>query len=150
MMLDSGHQVENDMIRRRNASKATMARFEMKPFSWKTASTCIHLARFHAANMGHDVPLVPRFRSPLGARRALQATGHDSLASLLDSLFPVIIPAMMVLGDLAMLPGDEDDGMGAILIHGGGRVLMGWHGTEADRITPIAEAMGAVTRAWRL
>ena len=62
-----------ELDRRALAVRNTQSRFEGQPFDWARAATCIHLVRFHARQMGHRVPTVPRFRSALTARRDYSA-----------------------------------------------------------------------------
>lgn len=56
------------------ATQAVIDRFRDKPFSWAGAN-CIALARMQAKGLGHVVPPVPRFRSALGAQRAMAKRG---------------------------------------------------------------------------
>lgn len=77
----------------------------------------------------------------------MKAGGYETLADIFDGLsLPRIAPAAMLVGDLAMLPGE--DGFDAIVICAGGK-LLGWHGL-ADELTVIGEAVAHVTAAWRL
>lgn len=99
--------------------------------------------------MGHKLPPIPDIRSPTGARRALAATGHADLASLLDSLFPRVAPASMWIGDLALMEGA--DGLGGIVVAVGGKV-MGYHVDHLDlglvNIVPVGPS--PFIGAWRL
>jgi hypothetical protein len=137
-----------DLERRRVGTEATLAKYRLRPFDWASAATCIHLARSQARNLGHRPPAIPRFRSAVGARTALAAQGHGTLEALLDSLFPRIAPAAMLLGDLAALPGEGP--FPAIMIFDGGAKLLGWHGADPSGIKPVARAMGEIVGAWRL
>lgn len=134
------------------ATERTLDRYRARAFDWKSGNTCIHLARAQARNFGHTVPRMPPIRSALSARTALKATGFGSLEALLDSLFPRIAPAAMLIGDLAMTPGEDDDaaGFGAIYLFDGYHTLLGWHGTDPSGIRPVVRAMDQVTAAWRL
>lgn len=136
------------MIERVAATEKTLAKFRHRPFDWKHGTTCIHLARTQARNMGHRVPALPRFTSAIGARTALRSTGHETLEALLDSLFERIVPARMLVGDLAMLP--SDDAFGSVLIYDGLSKLLGWHPDAPDGIAPVAGAISDVRGAWRL
>ena len=98
----------NELQKRAKAVEATEQRFRDRPFDWAKAATCIHLVRFHAAQMGHSVPIVPKFRSAIGAKKALLATGWQTLPALLDSKFDRIPPAFMRVGDILAMPGDDD------------------------------------------
>ena len=129
------------------ATNKTMAKYRGRAFDWKDKATCIHLARTQLRNMGHKPPPIPQFGSTIGARRAMQGAGYETLADIFDGLsLPRIAPAAMLVGDLAMLPGE--DGFDAIVICAGGK-LLGWHGA-ADELTVIGEAVMHVTAAWRL
>lgn len=118
-----------EMERRRVATQKTMDRYSGKVFDWSTGVTCVHLARFHLRNMGHKPPTLPRFRSAMGAKKALQARDWGSVADMLGSLLPSIAPAEMALGDLAIVPGDA--GLDAIFVCAGPLKVFGW-ATDAD------------------
>lgn len=138
----------NELQLRVAATTATKERFEGRPFDWSKSATCIHLARYHAAKMGHKLPVVPRFGSALGARKALKAAGYDTLPDLLDGHFERIPPAFMRVGDLLALPGK--DGWHALAIKGSRVKYLGWHeeaeGCAIVDVHNISEAAGA----WRL
>jgi hypothetical protein len=141
----------NELQRRVAATHATQARFEGRPFDWRARGTCIHLLRYHAAQMGHRLPLVPRFRTPMGAMRALKAEGVGSLPELMDKYFPRIPAAQMLTGDVAAFPG-VGDGFDALMIYGQLRAVIGWHqdaeGCQIARLTD--EGYALCTGAWRL
>jgi hypothetical protein len=138
-----------ELLRRVAATERTFARFRHRAFDWRRGATCIHLARAHLRAMGHNPPPVPRFRSPLGARRAMAAAGYADMAAIFDGLGLVRIPPLaMLVGDLAVLPGDEG-GFEAIAVSAGG-MLLGWHGADLSRVQPIGEAIAKVTAAWRV
>lgn len=129
------------------ATIATEKKFRDKPFDWTKSATCIHLARFHAAKMGHKLPVVPRFRSALGAKKALRDVGHKSLPDLLDKYFMQIPPAFMRVGDLLANEGDE--GWHSLAIKGDKTKFLGWHESEPGCTimeVDITQAKGA----WRL
>jgi len=135
----------SELIRRADATRLTINKYRARPFDWKTRSTCIHMVRSHLRNMGHRPPAVPDFRSVIGARRALEKTGHKDLTALLDSLLPRIAPAEMLVGDIAVLPGDE--GMECIVISAGGK-LLGYHLDAPDGVKPLLATI-PLTAAWR-
>lgn len=135
-----------DLIRRQQATQATMDRYRRKVFDWKTGVTCVHLARFHLKAMGHKVPTVPRIRSALAAKRALESNGWAGVEAMLDSMLPRIAPAAMLLGDLATVPGS--DGMDCILVCAGPQVVMGWH-PEDGRFVTYQGGIGELASAWR-
>ena len=138
-----------DLAQRVEATEKVVARFRGRAFDWRKRRTCIHLARAQARALGHRPPAIPDFRSALGAKTALKATGHATLETLLDSLFPRIAPAAMWVGDLALMEGG--DGFDAIVICAGGKMI-GYHDDHlADGIVNL---MGVSERpfigAWRL
>lgn len=141
----------NDLQRRVAAVTATQARFSGKVFDWRKHATCVHLMRFHAAQMGHQMPTVPRFRSALGAMRALKAEGVETLPELMDKYFPRIPAAHMLAGDMATFPGDGG-GLDGLMIYGQLRAVLGWHPfsetCEYARLTE--EGYASCTGAWRL
>jgi hypothetical protein len=132
---------------RRAAVIATEARFKDRPFDWRKAATCIHLVRFHAAQMGHKLPIVPKFKSALGAKRALLSTGFQTLPALLDSRFQRIPPAFMRVGDVLAMPGD--DGFEGLLLKADKVKFLGWH-QDATGCEYMEIDMGAAIGAWRL
>lgn len=136
-----------ELERRRVATEKTLARYRGKVFDWRTGITCVHLARAHLRNMGHKPPTLPRFRSPLGAKKALKERGWVSVEAMLDSMLPRIVPAQMLLGDLAIVPGQ--DGMDSILVSAGPLKLMGWHPETGDFVL-YDDGISAVTGAWRV
>ena len=132
---------------RRAAVIATEARFKDRPFDWRKAATCIHLVRFHAAQMGHKLPVVPKFKSALGAKKALLSTGFQTLPALLDSRFQRIPPAFMRVGDVLAMPGDED--WHALVIKADKVKFLGW--TEHAVGCEYMEVdMGLAVGAWRV
>jgi hypothetical protein len=133
-----------DLNARADATRRTAAKYRAKPFSWANRATCIHLARTQLRNLGHMPPPIPDFRSALGARRALLRAGFSSVSDLLDSLLPRISPARMLVGDLAVIEGDE--GFDGIVVSAGGKML-GWNEADASglRILVVREYLGA----WR-
>ena len=99
--------------------------------------------------MGHKPPRVPDLRSALAATRALRATGHASIGALLDAMLPRIAPAAMLIGDLALMAGDE--AFDAVVVSAGGKVI-GYHADQLARglvnIVPIGPQ--PFIAAWRL
>jgi hypothetical protein len=115
-----------ELVRRADATTATMNKYRNKPFNWKAGTTCIHLLRFHLRQLGYKPEPLPRIRSAIGARRALDKRGWRHVGDMLDTLLPRVPGhASMALGDIAMLR--SGDGFGAITICAGPLKLMGWH-----------------------
>lgn len=141
----------NELQRRVAATQATQKRFEGKLFDWSTQGTCIHLLRFHAAQLGDQLPIVPRFRSLLGAKKALKAQGAATLSELMDKYFPRIPAADMLAGDVLAVPGLEGR-LDALMIYGQLRAVLGWQEEslkcQTARLTD--EGYRLHTGAWRL
>ncbi|USA39616.1 hypothetical protein NCF86_00180 [Pelagerythrobacter marinus] len=135
-----------ELERRRAATERTLARYRGKVFDWSKGVTCVHMARFHLKAMGHRPQTLPRFRSALGAKRALAAHGWESVEHMLDTMLPRIAPAQMMLGDLATVPGQ--DGLDCILICAGPFKLLGWH-PEDGTFVAYDGGNAEVSGAWR-
>jgi hypothetical protein len=137
----------HELERRRVATERTVAKYRARPFDWDGA-TCIHLARTQLRNMGHRPPRIPRFYSIIGARRSLKQAGASSIVELIDNLgLERIPPAMMLIGDLAVLPGDE--GFDSVVVCAGG-ALIGWTEDHHDGVMNLHDALPNVVAAWRL
>lgn len=127
----------------------TVAKYRAKPFDWRSRATCLHMARTHLRNFGHRPPPIPDFRSALGARKALDKAGFETVAALLDSLLPRIAPAAMWVGDLAILPGDA--GLDSICIADTAGKLIGWNEDDPSGVRPqMVLALENVVGAWRV
>ena len=139
-----------EIQRRVAAVQKTQARFQGKPFDWKKAATCIHLMSYHASKMGHNIRMVPRFRSALSAKRVLKEQGFDTLPELMDSYFERIPLAMMTQGDIAAFPGE--DGFESLMIYGQLRAFLGWHQDAPDcRYMRVgSDGYKACLGAWKL
>lgn len=136
-----------ELERRRVATEKTLDRYRGKVFDWSKGVTCVHLARFHLRNMGHKPETLPRFRSALGAKKALKERGWSSVADMLDSMMPRIAPAQMVLGDLAIVPGDA--GLDSIFICAGPLKVFGWREDRPDLVV-LDVGLDELTGAWRV
>ncbi len=136
----------NDLIRRQIATRKTLATYRAKTFDWMTGINCVALCRYHLRQMGHKLPTLPRIRSALAAKRALKERGWASVPAMLDSFLEPIAPAQMLLGDVAVVPGDA--GMDSILICAGPHKLLGWH-PETGAFVVYDGGIGEVTGAWR-
>lgn len=136
-----------ELERRKQATEATLERYRDKAFDWSTGITCVHLARFHLRNMGHKPPSLPRFRSALGAKKAMQERGWSSVTEMLDSMLTRIAPAQMMLGDLAVFEGDH--GLEAIMVCAGPQRVFGWREDEPGLVV-LGVGMEELTGAWRV
>lgn len=137
----------SEIERRTNATIKTQDRFKDKPFNLSGSGTCLHLVKFHAKNMGHKFPTIPRFRGVHGARRALKEAGYANLIEVMDSQFERISPAMAYIGDVVAFPGFDE--FEAFVIRGDVNKFLGWH-EEADGCTVMECDLNAALGAWRL
>lgn len=135
-----------NLAQRAAVTQATWDKYRGKPFDWKGA-TCVHVLRSHLRAMGHKPPKMPSFQSPVGARRALKAMGADDLAGLMRGLgLMEILPAEMIVGDIAILPGDE--AFEALTICAGNK-FMGFQ-EEAEGFTSMDIDRAAIKAAFRV
>jgi hypothetical protein len=134
------------LTERKKRTEKTLAKFQGRGFKWDGGATCIHLFRTHLKNMGHSVPVVPKFTTALGAKRAMDAAGFKDLEEMADSFLERIPPASMILGDVALMEGE--DLFDALVIHaGGGGKVFGWH-PESPTFTPLVPLQ--FKAAWRV
>lgn len=138
----------HELLRRQQATNATLARFRERQFDWRAGITCVHLARFHLRQMGHTPPPLPRLRSAIGARRAMRDGGWSNVSDLLDGLKTLqrVPPAYLMDGDLAVV--GSEDGLGAILICAGGGKFLGWR-DDADGMVLIDVQPHELDGTWR-
>lgn len=133
-------------LARRDRTDEVVARFRDALFCWGKAD-CVHLAREQLAAFGHDVPAVPKFSNPLGAKRALEKAGFADLAEMMDRHAQRIAPARMWLGDIAMLPGEPFD---ALAIYVGSNTIVAWSGNAPEPLRNIVVETADITAAWRV
>lgn len=136
-----------NLAERAAATQKTFDKFRGKPFSWKSAS-CAHLLRTHLRNMRHRPPAMPKFQSAVGAARALKEMGATDLSALLTGLgLMEITPAKMLVGDIAVLPGD--DGLfDAVVVSAGNGKFMGWHGA-GEGLQMMTDVLPHIKAAFR-
>lgn len=135
-----------EMLRRRDATQATLAWFAKRPFDWGKAATCVHMIRRHITKLGHRPPPMPAFRSALGAKKALQGKGWGSLSEMMDGVLPAIPPAHAVLSDVVELPSDDAVFGALCIVIGNGRV-MGYFEGAGDMLT-VMQPLAPPLRAW--
>lgn len=132
----------NDALRRHAALEKTLKKYRGRPFEWGKAD-CVLMLRSHLIAMGHKgLPKAPRYKDAVGAKRALQALGHDTVESLLDAHLARITPAAMLPGDVAVM---EGEGMAAVSICVG-RKVVGFHQSADGAVVMIPHEIKA---AWR-
>nr|WP_274616087.1 hypothetical protein [Sphingomonas sp. ACRSK] len=135
-------------MRRQQAAQAAVDRFKGQPLTYGK-NDCVRLAAFVLRKLGHRPQLAKAgtYSTALGAARALERAGFDSLASAVDGLgLPRIAPAAAWVGDLVLLPADGPFGGALSVAVGNGRVL-GYH--EAVEGADILQPVQYVT-AWRV
>lgn len=130
------------------ATNKTISKFRNRPFDWKSGATCVHLLRAQLLAMGHKPPRIPQFRSAHGARKALERMEHGNLAELLDSLLLRIPVSRMLVGDVALVPGEPP--FDAVVIYAGGSKVFGWHGASGSGLQSIDLNVTDYIGAWRL
>lgn len=130
--------------RRRAGAQATRDRFFGAEFDWASGMHCVKLAHAHLRNMGKRPPALPKVTSPAQARKALAERGWDSVSAMLDGLLERIPPAMMRVGDLAVVDGDE--GFESVLVFLGPRKLMGWLPEGLRAVVGFDDGGAAITR----
>lgn len=142
-------QITRHWQERATVTNQVLRRFRNKPFSWEGSANCVHLARAQMAAFGHQVPVVPKFRSPLGAKKAMAKRGFADLAAMMDAYALRISPAEMWPGDIAMLPGDEM--FDALVISDGHGMVLGWHGSDLSGLKAIKlNKADRILAAWRV
>lgn len=142
-----------DLIRRQQAVEKTKARFFGKEFKLGS-NDCWKLARHHLKAMGHPMPGSGRqYTTPAGAAFALKEKNCRNLADVMDLFLERIPPASMLLGDIALLRSEPEEGtafeLGTLMVHLGTTKALGWHPD-----TPILAVVdlidpAAVQAAWR-
>lgn len=137
----------NELLRRKEATEKTLGRYRGKAFDWATGVTCVHLARCQLRQMGHTPPTLPRFRSMLGAKKALVERGWANVSEMLDSMLPRIAPAQMLLGDIAALP--DEQGIGSLMVCAGPHKLLGWR-EDAPELVVLDVSLDELSGAWRV
>lgn len=135
-----------EMLRRKEATEATLAKYRGRPFDWNEGLTCVHLARFHLRQMGHKPPPLPRVKSLIGAKRALAKNGWGNVADMLDAFLPRIAPARMLLADVAVL--GSEDGIGSVFVAASAHKMIGWR-EDAPELVVLDVPAGQLAGAWR-
>ncbi len=142
-----------DLIRRQEATNRTIKKFRHLAFSWEGKATCAHLAAFHLRAMGHKSPLVPKFRTALGATRAMKAMGFETSEQILSSIKSIrrINPAFLKMGDLVTIAGaGELAEIGAMAICLGPLVLLGWREDHPKMVVLGDLTLDLLQSAWSL
>lgn len=139
-----------ELDRRREATQATLDKFRGLPFDWQEGRHCVRMAHYHLRQMGWrspKLPTIPRVRSPLAAKKALKDKGFDSVTEWLDSILERIPPAMMLLGDIAVVEGVG--GLDAVFVCAGPRRMFGWREDQPGAVV-LEVGLDEVQGAWRV
>ncbi|PZQ55259.1 MAG: hypothetical protein DI555_07865 [Novosphingobium pentaromativorans] len=133
--------------RRHAAIEATMAKFRDQPFQWGRVD-CARVAAFHLKQLGYKIAIskAGRYRTALGAAKALGRLGYASLSEMADGLGLVpIAPARMLLGDLAEIEGDSP--VGTVALYAGNGNVFAFHQDHEGLVTATPNAT-SILRAW--
>lgn len=95
--------------------------------------------------MGHKPKTLPRIRSALAARRAMQERGWGNCGDMLDSMLPRIPAANMKLGDLGIF--DSGESLGAIMVNVAPRKFIGWR-EDSDYLVTLDVTLDELSGAW--
>jgi hypothetical protein len=143
--------VQHDLLRRQLATQATLNKFRGKVFDFKAERHCSELLKFHLKKMGHRLPPWATVKSVGAALRELKARDCDNMGELCGKWLKLeaIAPAQMLMGDVAYLPGDEDEWrIGSIAVCAGPQKLLGWNGDE-PKFSPLDVDFSAIALAYR-
>ncbi len=124
-----------------------MAKFRDQPFQWGQVD-CARVAAFHLKQLGYKIAIskAGRYRTALGAAKALRRLGYSSLSEMADGLGLVpITPARMLIGDIAEVEGDSP--VGTIAIYAGNGNVFVFHQDHAGLVTASPNA-ASILRAW--
>lgn len=136
-----------ELERRNRALRATLARFDGKPFAWGR-NDCARMVAFALRKLGRPIPMAKAgsYKTALGARAALKRMGHAGLEALFDSERERIAPAMALPCDVLLIPGDE--GFGALALQlTNGRAFM-FH-EDSGAATVVQPDPAQIIGAWR-
>ena len=138
----------NPMLKRVAVAQACVAKFDGQAFAWGECD-CARLAAFALQGLGYKPSYARfgRYRSALGARRALRREGFADTTDWIDSIHGLarIAPAAALPGDIVGLPGEE--GWTALTVALGNGRLLGFHLEAAG--CAVVQPLSAPTHAWR-
>jgi hypothetical protein len=137
----------SELVRRRDATQATVDAWKGKPFRLGYAD-CVRLTASHLRRMGKKVrlPAQGSYRTFRSAQKALKERGYDDLPSALDGMgFERIAPAAALPGDIIAIPSDQPIGCLMVAV-GNGRALGFLEDVEGAEILQPVEYVGA----WRV
>jgi len=142
---------ENNLLVRQRAVDACLKRFAGQALRWGRTD-CVKLTALALRKQGVSVPQLKglRYRSALGAAKALEATGHDNLLAAMDATgLARIAPAAAWPGDIVGLPSDDDRfdvALTVCIAPGSNRVLS----LDGAARFGVVRPSGMFTGAWRV
>lgn len=133
-------------LQREPVTTATRKEFTGQAFDWG-ARDCLIVARYHLIGAGYTgLPKIPAYKDAKTALKALKKAGYASVSDIFDSLLEPILPAQMLLGDIATMKGEG--GMDAVVI-GNVRFVWGYaEGNLEKGLVPIDPLY--IEKAWRV
>lgn len=141
----------HDLIARRDAAQAVLARFDGQPFQWGRAD-CVRLAAYALRQRKRPVSLIKAgsYGSEAGALKALARAGFASLEAAVEAQgLDAIAAAFALPCDLIAIDPEEPGPWLALTVAlGNGRVL-GFH-KGACRVLQPRFALANRVRAWRV
>ena len=135
------------LVRRQQATAATMERFRGKHFTLGSVD-CVKMVAFHLRRFGRKLPLskAGQYKSVLGAQAALKRLGYANVIEAMDGQgFERIAPASTLIGDIVAFEADHP--LGALGIVAGNGNMLAFHESHDE---PVIMTMGRVEIAWRV
>lgn len=131
----------NPLLIRRDATRATIAKFENLSFEWYVAD-CARLASHQLLQLGHK-PVFSRFgkySTDQGALKQLKRQGFNDTLDWMNSIKSIvqIPPAYALEGDIIGMPGLEGN-MTALGVYLTGRLMFGYHPEEEDKKAAVID-----------
>jgi len=137
----------NDLVRRRDATQATVDAWKGKPFRLGYAD-CVRLAASHLRRMGRKVrlPAQGSYRTLRSAEKELAKRGYADLPAALDDMgLERIAPAAALPGDIIAIPSEHK--IGCLMVAVGNGRAIGFHeDVDGAEILQPVEYVGA----WRV
>lgn len=137
----------DDLIKRRDATQATLDAVKGKPFRLGR-NDCARIAASHLRRMGHQVrlPAAGSYASVRGAMKALADRGYANLLAAMDGMgFERIAPAAAHVGDIIALPTESPLGCLTVALTNGRALGFVDDVAEAAVLQPVEYAT-----AWRV
>ncbi|WP_433910371.1 DUF6950 family protein [Sphingomonas yabuuchiae] len=138
---------DDPFIMRTRAAQATLDQWSTRPMRLGT-SDCVRMTASHLRRLGRKVklPASGSYRTPRSALKALVERGYSSLAEALDDMgLERIPPAAAIVGDVLLLPADNE--LGALVVALGNGRVVGYH---EDAIGAAVLQPVEYSTAWRV